>query len=166
MLGIARVQPSLDYSISSCFFSMPQGFKRKLQVAQNKLVHFILNTNPRHHVSPDELQKVGLLDVKHRAIQLRLTHGYNIFYKLGPSYMQENFERVNEHHAYNTRNSAWNFTVPRVRNNFELNTFFINTIKNRLIYMYKHEYNFDLHVLSYRVFIIVMLSVIGIYILI
>ena len=59
MLGIALVQPNLDYSISCWFSSISQGLKQKLQIAHNKLVHFILNKNHRYHVGPDELKKVG-----------------------------------------------------------------------------------------------------------
>ena len=54
------------------------------------------------------------LDVHHRVLQLKLTKVHSIFYNNCPVYLKDNFVRVSNVHSYNTRNSSYNFHVPRV----------------------------------------------------
>ena len=129
LLGHALVQPYFDYAVSSWYSSLSQALKHKLQIAQNKLTRYILNIGPRSHVGPQELQQAGLLNTQFRAKQLRLNHAYNIFHGKCPPYLKENFQKPQSLHSYNTRNSSFNFIVPRT-NRLGQSTFYYNTIKD------------------------------------
>ena len=70
-------------ALIQCHLLMVPGSKQtvdELQVAQNKLVRFILNAGPRSHIGQTELDSVGLLNTADRAKQLMLTHMYNIYH--------------------------------------------------------------------------------------
>ena len=128
-LTSALIQCHFDYSCSSWFAGVSQLLKNKLQIAQNKTVRFIKSMGPRSSVRKTELSSIGLLNVEHRVKQLRLNHVHKIYYNKCPSYMKEDFLKVNEHHTYNTRSSQHNFVVPKIKG-VESTTFFYNAIKD------------------------------------
>ena len=103
--------------------------KHKLQVAQNKIVRFILNMSSRDHISQSKLNLINLLNIKDRVCQLRLTHAFNIFNSLGPSYLSQNFTKVSDVHAHRTRSSNLNFIVPSVKG-IASNTFYYNATRD------------------------------------
>ena len=45
----------------------------------NKVVRFILNMGPRTHIGQRELDRVGLLSVKDKVIQMKMNHVYKFF---------------------------------------------------------------------------------------
>lgn len=92
---------------------LSKGLQRKLQICQNKVVRFILDLGPREHVGQDELDKVGYLSTSDRAKQIILNHMFNVIHGTAPSYLCQNFQLL--HHRYVTRNSQYNFFVPRVK---------------------------------------------------
>ena len=128
-LSSALIQCHFDYSCSSWFSGVSQTLKNKLQIAQNKTVRFIKSLGPRSSVRQSELSSLGLLNVEHRVKQLRLNHVFKIYNNKCPSYMNENFTKVNEHHTYNTRSSQHNFVVPKIIG-VESSTFYYNAIKD------------------------------------
>ena len=65
-----------------------------------------------------------------RAEQLRLNHVFNIFNDLSPPYMNDNFNRVNSLHSHNTRGSAYNFHIPKIKTAQNAYSFYFNAIKN------------------------------------
>ena len=103
-------------------------FKYKLQTCQDKVVRYILGLDSQTHIGPEELDKVGWLDVTHHAMQLQLHHVHNIFYNRCPKYLEQNFVRTSTRHNYNTRNSNFGFCVERT-NAISNRTFYINGIK-------------------------------------
>ncbi len=107
--------------------AITQKSKSKLQVIQNKIARFIKNDPPRTHIGPEELQHVKMLNVDSRVKQLRLNHAFNIYHGKAPSYMCENFTKCTEQHDYSTRNSKFNFVVPKTNAH---NTFFFKAIKD------------------------------------
>ncbi len=125
----ALIQSHLDYACSSWYYSLNVTLQNKLQVIQNKMVRFILNLGPRDHVGLSELSKVGFLPVKDRVVQLSLNLVHSIYQGTCPSYMLENFKRVNSVHSHGTRDSAYNFFVPQV-NSITKTTFYYNAIKH------------------------------------
>ena len=70
LLFSALVQCHFGYSASSWYMSLTKKLKQSLQIAQNKMVRFILNLGPRSHVGQEELDRVGILNTKHRVNQL------------------------------------------------------------------------------------------------
>ncbi len=126
-LCAALLQSHIDYCCTSWFNGISQKSKRKLQVAQNRIVRFILNLQPREHVGQSELNLLNLLNIKDRTRQLRLSHAFKIFNSSGPSYLNHNFTKIADVHTHNTRSSQFNFLVPSVKG-CASNTFYYNTI--------------------------------------
>ena len=93
----------------------PKVLRKKLQIAQNKVLRFINSLGPRTRITADILSELNLLIVETRLKQLRLNHVHIFFYNLSPQYLKENFVPLNDVHQYNTRGSRYNFLVPRCR---------------------------------------------------
>ena len=77
------------------------------------MVRFILDFGPRTHIGSAELDRTGFLCTADRAKQLMLNHMFNVFNSLAPSYLCEEFQRVN--HSHYTRHAQHNFIVPRTK---------------------------------------------------
>ena len=73
------------------------------------------NSGPRSHVGQKEHSHVGYLSVDDRVKFLRLCHAHKIFNNSCPPYLHDNFIRGSTVHNYNTRSSAFNFRVPKVK---------------------------------------------------
>ena len=83
---------------------------------QNRVVRYILDLGPRSHIGQDELQKVGLLSVKDRVIQMKMNHVFKIFHGTAPHLiLNSNFTRTSSIHRYSTRGSPFNFIVPKIK---------------------------------------------------
>ena len=113
LLCSALVLCLFDYSISSWYCGINKTTSKKLQVAQNKVIRFILNQNIMYHISEDDFKQLNFLNIQNRAKQLRLNHVFNIFNEIGPEYLRSNFTRVLNSHNHNTRNSVQNFVIPK-----------------------------------------------------
>lgn len=118
-----------DYSCSSWYAGLNRGLKKKLQIAQNKIIRFINQLGPRTRINFEILMNLNLLNVENRVKQLRLNHVHKIFYNLCPSYLKENFVPLKEVHHHNTRSSGYNFLVPRCQG-IDSSTFYYNGIKD------------------------------------
>ena len=84
---------------------------------------------PRDSVKQKELFSLGFLNVETRVKQLRLNHAHKIFNNNCPSYLKNNFVRINEHHTYNTRSSPYNFVTPKIKGK-ESTSFYYNAIQD------------------------------------
>tara|TARA_B110000881_G_C18495777_1_gene474172 strand:- start:132 stop:1001 length:870 start_codon:yes stop_codon:yes gene_type:complete len=111
----ALVQCHLDYCCSAWFANISTRARHKLQVAQNKIVRFILNLSPRSHIDQQTRHSIKLLNTQDRVKQLRLNHVFNIFNDSGAPYLKLNFTRAASAHSHRTRSSNFNFIVPRVK---------------------------------------------------
>ncbi len=92
---------------------MTQKAKNKLQTVQNRMVRFILDLEPRTHLTVDHMKELNMLRLSERAKQLRLNTAHKIFYKQAPEYLQENFEKARKKQQQHTGSRLWNFTVPK-----------------------------------------------------
>ena len=101
-----------DYSCSSWHDGLTKGLKRKLQIAQNKVVRFINSLGPRTRITADILAELNLLNVETWVKQLRLNYVHKIFYNLCPTHLKEDFVQLNAVHLHDTRSSRYNFLVP------------------------------------------------------
>ena len=88
LLVSALIQCHFDYACSAWYSGLTKRSKSRLQVAQNKVIRFMLNVPPRAHIGPDEFRKIGMLPVEQRVNQLKLNHMYNIFNGHAPEYMR------------------------------------------------------------------------------
>ncbi len=125
----ALIQSHLDYACSSWYYSLNSTLQDKLQIIQNKMVRYILNLGPRHHIGVSELSKAGFLSIKDRVAQLSLNIVHSIYYDKCPSYMHANFKKLSTVHNHNTRDSTYNFCVPCV-NSITKTTFYYNGIRH------------------------------------
>ncbi len=96
---------------------MTQKAKHRLQTVQNKMIRFILDLEPRTHLTVNHMKELNMLRVSYRVKQLRLNTAHKIFYKQAPEYLQENFEKVRNRQKQHTRSRLWNFVVPNVKGN-------------------------------------------------
>ena len=118
ILCSALIQCHFDYSCSSWFPSINKSLGDKLQVAQNKMIRFILNLNNRTHIGQKELDKAGFLNVSKRVTQLKLGQVFKINNKSCPQYLNQHFNRLNEgNERIATRGKAYNFHIPRISTN-------------------------------------------------
>ena len=115
ILASALIQCHFDYAVSAWYPGLSKCLKQKLQVAQNKIVRFILNMGPRSHIGQTELTKVGLLNTSDRANQIILNHMHNIANSTAPGYLKQHFSTIKSLHSYSTRSAELNFVVPRVQ---------------------------------------------------
>ena len=92
-------------------------FKKKLQIAQNKVIRFINSREPGSRVTADILGESNLLNVETWVKQLRLNHVHKIFYDLcPPTCLEENSVPLKDVHQSGTRSSCYNFLVPHCQN--------------------------------------------------
>ena len=117
-----------DYSISSWYGGVSKCSLKKLQCAQNKVIRFIINKGPRYHISAEDFQDIGILNVNNRAKQLRLNHVFNIVNGLGPPYLNDKFTQVSQVHTYNTRASRHNNFYVHKSNSSNAKSFYQNSI--------------------------------------
>ena len=112
---------------SSWYGGLNKSLKQKLQVAQNKVVRFILNLQAMTWINYSILIDVNMLKVEDRVKQLRLNHVFKIFHELSPQYLNYNFVRVSDSHLYNTRGSDYKFRIPSI-SGCDTETFYNNSI--------------------------------------
>jgi hypothetical protein len=116
-LALALIQCHFDYGASAWFMGLSKANQRKLQVAQNKLVRFILGLSTRSHVGYNEFKRANLLSVADRVKQRMLLHMFNVKHQVAPSYLSDLFSQPR--HSYNTRRAEHNFFIPRPNSNVD-----------------------------------------------
>jgi len=96
---------------------------------QNKMSRFVLDLGPREHIGQTELDSLGFLNIQNRVLQLKLNHAFKIFHNNSPKYLSDLFVKTSSVHRYNTRDSQFNFIIPRVKGQYGSNTFLSTTVK-------------------------------------
>jgi len=124
------IQCHLDYASSSWFCCLTQTLKKKLQVAQNKIVRFIHNYHCRTSLRVADFKDLTFLNIEYRCKQLRINHVYKIFNNIAPSYMHNNFTKCSNIHSHGTRsNDKDDYHVHPV-DTFTSKSFYHNAIKD------------------------------------
>ena len=106
----------LDYYCSSCYAGLTKCLKKKLQIAQKKVIRFINSLGHRSRVTADTLGESNLLNVETQVNKLRQNNVHKIFYDLCPTNLKENFFPLKDVHQYCTRSSHYNALVPHCQN--------------------------------------------------
>ena len=114
-LSTALIQCYFDYSCSSWYDGLNKSLKHKLQVAQNKVIRFILNLKPMTRISYSILSEIKMLKVEDSAKQMRVNHVFNVYHELAPQCLNRHCLRVADSHSYRTRNTLFNFVVPSIK---------------------------------------------------
>ena len=107
------LQCHLDHASCCWYEGISKKLKSKLQVAQNKVIRFILSLHCRHSVGFKEFRELDLLPIPMRVKQLRLNHVHNIVSQSYPSYLAFNFNKKNTTHS--TRSGDSSFYVPSIK---------------------------------------------------
>jgi hypothetical protein len=102
-----------DYAIAAWYMALNKTNKRRLQIAQNKAVRFVLDLGPRTHIGQAELDRVGILSVNDRARQIILHLMYDVYHDTAPDYVCNSFNR--NRNRYLTRSNQNCFTIPSKR---------------------------------------------------
>ena len=92
------------------------------------MARFILNLGPRAHVDQELLSTLKYLNVENRVRFLKLCHVHRIFNHNSAPYLTEHFIKISDFHRYNTRGSAFNFIVPKIKSSAD-RTFYFSSIK-------------------------------------
>ena len=128
ILVSALIQCHFDYAASAWYSGLSQTLKKRLQTTQNKMARFILNLGPRAHVDQELLSTLKYLNVENRVRFLKLCHVHRIFNHNSAPYLTEHFIKISDFHRYNTRGSAFNFIVPKIKSSAD-RTFYFSSIK-------------------------------------
>ena len=95
------IQPHFDYACISWFPLINQKMRNKLQITQNKCIHFSLKLTSRQHIRAKEFKKINWLSTKERVEQHIATKVFNYWKGTSPLYVNELF--VSSRHMYHTR---------------------------------------------------------------
>ncbi len=87
----------------------------------------VLDLGPKTHISTKHMSDLSILKIPGRVKQLRLNIAHKIYYNQAPTYLQTNFNKMNDR-GHSTRGRDGNFVVPNVKG-AEGNTFYFNAIK-------------------------------------
>ena len=88
--------------------------KINYRLLRTKWYVFILDMGPREHIGQNELDRLGMNNTGNRVRQLMVSHMYEVYNGTAPCYLTEMFTKVQDQHQYVTRNSQYNFVIPRV----------------------------------------------------
>ena len=76
-----------------------------LVLSEKKILIETKNHNPPFKLNGRSLSSLGILNVENRVKQLYPNHADKIFSNTCPSYLKNNFIKINEHHKHNTKSS-------------------------------------------------------------
>ena len=101
LLCNALLQSHFDYGCTSWYPLLSKVLKTKLQIAQNKCIHFCLELLPRGHISPSHFRKINWLPVERRVELSISTTVFKYWKGIAPSYLNDMF--MPSLNNYNTR---------------------------------------------------------------
>ena len=113
ILCSALVLCLFDYLISSWYGGVLAQMSKSLQIAQNKVIRFILGKDARYHITDDDYKALNVLNIHNIAKQLGLNHVFDVFNERGLEYLRSHLTWVSNVHQYSTRNSVHNFKVSK-----------------------------------------------------
>ncbi|CAM1302576.1 Uncharacterised protein r2_g1254 [Pycnogonum litorale] len=124
----AIISSHFQYAASAWYPGLSVNLKKKLQIAQNKTVRFILHYSPRDHIGLSEFQNTNWLNIEQRANFFILVMVFKIRNGLAPDYLSKNFKLVAESHNHATRQHSFDFELPRFLKSVGQKTFVYNGI--------------------------------------
>ena len=92
LLRNALIQPHFDYGCTSWYPILRKALKTKLQIAQNKCIHFCLELPPRGDISPSHFRKINWLPIKCRVELSNSTAVFKYWKGIAPSYPNNMFK--------------------------------------------------------------------------
>ena len=110
---MAMILLRIDYANNFYYHGLPKFLQSRLQVVQNEMIRYVLNYSNRSHLVANDFNEVKWMSIENRKKYLAASHVYNCIDEQAPEYLQV-FEKVNESHHYNTRNSVNALILPKV----------------------------------------------------
>ena len=92
MLCNGLIQPHFDYVCPAWYLNLNVKTKKKMQLMQNKCIHFCLKLDKMHHISEKEFRLINCLPTSKRVDQCINTITFNFINKTCPYYLNEIFE--------------------------------------------------------------------------
>ena len=86
-----HMQPHFDYECTSWYPLLSKALKTKLQMAQNKCIHFCLELPPHGHISPSHFRKINWLTVECRVKLCTSTTVFKYWEEITPSHLNDMF---------------------------------------------------------------------------
>ena len=116
LLCFALVQPHFDYACSAWYPNLNNRLKSKLQILQNKCIHFCLNLDSKAHIELTKFEKINWLPINDRFKQCISSLTFKYFNYLSPLYMNDVFKQVSQNTTA-TRTSLFKLSQPLRKTN-------------------------------------------------
>ena len=110
LVANALLQPIFDYGLQIFHASANQKLKTKLQTSQNKALRFVLNLQPRDHLTAFHFNTLKWLTIEERCNFLTLSLVHKCISGHAPSYLNVFSPPT---HRHNTRHSQQGLTLPK-----------------------------------------------------
>ena len=91
LLVMSLIQCHFDHACSFWYPGFFKVLKNKLQVAQNKIIRFVLNMDSKAHVGSEVFKSLGWLPVSKRVDHIILNHVFQVKSGQSPDCMVEHF---------------------------------------------------------------------------
>ena len=114
LLCDALIQPHVEYGCTSWYLLLSKALKTKLQIVQNKCIHFCLELPPHGHINPSHFRKINWLPVERRVELCTSTTVFKYWKIIAPSYLNDML--MSSLNNYNTR-SQMALGIPVCRTN-------------------------------------------------
>ena len=92
MLCSALIQPHFDYACPAWYPNINEKTKKKIQIMQNKWIHFHRKLDKMHHTPEEEFKSINWLPTSKRVDQYINTITYNFVNNTCHYYLNEMFE--------------------------------------------------------------------------
>ena len=96
LFSSALIQPHFNYACSAWYPNLNNWLKSKLQILQNKCIHFCLNLDSKVHIGLTEFGKINCLPINGRLEQCISSMTFKYFSYLRPLYMNDVFKLADE----------------------------------------------------------------------
>ena len=95
MLCNTLIQPIFDYACSTWYLNLSKNLKDKLQIAQNKCIHFVFFLGNREGIRFKHFKQINWLPVADRVKQFIAVSVYKFANALSSKYMEDVFKKTN-----------------------------------------------------------------------
>ena len=111
LLCQSLVFSKIEYCSSAWYPGLLSSLCGTIDILQRKCARFSLNLGHMSHIGADEFKKLSWLPFSKRVSYYSLVRVFKIRNGLSPSYLSDNFTRIETVHSYNLRQSHCNFSL-------------------------------------------------------
>ena len=119
MLCNTIIQPHFDYASSAWYLNLGKGSKNKLQIAQNKCIHYCLYLGNWEGIRHSHFKEINWLPITDRVDPFIAVSTYKFSKGLAPKYMDDVFKKNSSLNQRNTRYSDESMlSIPHRKNDY------------------------------------------------